>query len=267
MKLGYQAVYDSNFFDAIDYASNNGFDFVSFDLNVPKFYIDNLTKEELWEIKAFAEKKRVGLAFHAPGDNISLFSDYPCIRDGILKHFAKIIKAAELLNASHVTVHPGSYPALRKARAKEDDFSKEYSDYFSKVLYDNLFYLAQVSKSVKVCVENFNFTAITMNVLEELFNDTALFLTWDIAKTYDRYVNCNEIVEDFMLRHKDKVEEIHVHDMIKDKKSHETVGSGDLDFFRYAEVFKEGNKYITIEVRPREEAKISRDRLIEVLER
>lgn len=267
MKLGYQAVYDLDFFDAIDYASDNGFDFISFDLNVPKFYIDNLTKEELLKIKVFAERKRVGLAFHAPGDNISLFSDYPCIRDGILKHFTKIIKAAELLNASHVTVHPGSYPALRKARAKEDDFSKEYSDYFSKVLYKNLLYLSKVSQSVKVCVENFNFATITMNVLEELFKENTIFLTWDIAKTYDRYVNCNEVVEGFMFKHRDKIKEIHVHDMIKDKKSHETVGSGDLDFSRYVEVFKGENKYVTIEVRPREEAKISRDRLIEILKR
>lgn len=77
MKLGYQAVYDSNFFDAIDYASSNGVDFVSFDLNVPKFYIDSLSNEELETIKEYAEKRKVGLAFHAPGDNISLFSDYP----------------------------------------------------------------------------------------------------------------------------------------------------------------------------------------------
>lgn len=266
MKLGYQAVYDLNFFDAIDYANSNGFDFVSFDLNVPKFYIDNLSKEELENIKIYAEKKGVGLAFHAPGDNISLFSDYLSIREGILNHFAKIIKAAEFLNASHVTVHSGSYPTLKKVRAREDDFSKEYSYYFSNILYENLLYLSKVSKNVKVCVENFNFTTITMNVLEKLFSDTTLFLTWDIAKTYDKDANCNKVVEEFMYKHRNKIKEIHVHDMIKGKKSHETVGSGDLDFFRYDNIFREDDKYVTIEVRPREEAKISKDKLIEILE-
>jgi len=49
MKTGYHAVYENNFFEAIDYAKN----------------------------------KSVDITFHAPGDNVSLFCDYPLIRDGI----------------------------------------------------------------------------------------------------------------------------------------------------------------------------------------
>lgn len=57
MIIGYQVVYDLSFFDAIDYAKANDFDFVSFDLNVPRFYIDQLSQKELEEIREYSEKK------------------------------------------------------------------------------------------------------------------------------------------------------------------------------------------------------------------
>lgn len=267
MILGYQAVYDSSFFEAIDYASANHFDYVSFDLNVPRFYIDKLKEEEIKTIRDYSKQKGVKLAFHAPGDNISLFSDYPAIREGILNHFTKIIKVAEKLNARHVTIHPGSYPALKKVKTKEDEFSKEYAKYFSQVLYENLYELAKVSTNVLICVENFNLTEITMEAISRLLQnkDIPIFLTWDIAKTYDGQLNCNYSVQDFMYKYKDKIREIHAHDMIKGFKSHETIGTGDLDFTQYREIFMQHDIAITIEVRPREEALISRDNLIKIL--
>ena len=51
MTFGYQAVYDHDFLDAIDYAAANRFDYVSFDLNVPRFYIDRLDRAERERIR------------------------------------------------------------------------------------------------------------------------------------------------------------------------------------------------------------------------
>ena len=47
IKIGYQAVYDNLYLDALKYAKKNKFDYVQFDLNVPKFYLENLEKNEL----------------------------------------------------------------------------------------------------------------------------------------------------------------------------------------------------------------------------
>ena len=41
MKTRYHAVYPSNFYKGIDDACKNGFDFVQFDLGVPRFFVDN----------------------------------------------------------------------------------------------------------------------------------------------------------------------------------------------------------------------------------
>lgn len=265
MIIGYQAVYDLSYIDAIDYAKKNKFDFVSFDLNVPRFYIDQLTHKQLKEIREYSEKNEIAIAFHAPGDNISLFTDYPSIRNGILEHFTKIINAAEALNARHITLHPGIYPSLKKAYSKEDDFSKEYEEYFSRVIYENVLYLQEVSKNTMLCLENYNLTEITMNALDSILKDANLFLTWDIAKTYDSKLNCNAKVEEYMFKNKNRIKEIHIHDIIKDFRSHQRVGSGGINFKKYHEILNQSDIAITIEVRPREEALISRENLMQIL--
>ena len=266
MLFGYQAVYDSNWFDAIEYAGNNSFDYVSFDLNVPHFYIDNLDRNELDRIRKYANETGVRLAFHMPGDNISLFSDYPAIRKGILEHFTSIIDAAEYLNARHITIHPGIYPSLKQVNKCEDDFIAQYQDYFSDVLYENLLHLANRTRNVLLCIENFHFTALTRNTVEKVLSESErLFLTWDIAKTYDKNVEIDEAVEDYMHEHIDRLREIHIHDIIKGFRSHQIVGDGDIDFQKYSRVMKHPNVAITTEVRPREAAAISRDRLLSLL--
>lgn len=261
MQFGYQAVYDASFFDAIGYAKDNRFDYVSFDLNVPRFYIDDLSGDELGRIRGCAEAAGVGLAFHTPGDNISLYSDYPSIRSGIIEHFSRIIAAAESLGARHVTVHPGIHPSLKQVRTHEDDFIKEYESYFGAVLRENLLRLADHANDVLVCVENFHFTQITMRVIEGVLNECdRIFLTWDIAKTTD------DSVETFMRRWEHRIREVHAHDIIRGlDRSHQTIGDGYLDFRPCADLIARPDVATTIEVRPREAATISRDRLIEIL--
>ncbi len=263
MKFGYQAVYDRDFFDAIGYAAANRFDYVSFDLNVPRFYVDRMADSDLDRLRRATERAGVGLAFHAPGDNVSLFSDYPAIREGIVKHFGRIIAAAEQLGARHVVVHPGIYPSFKQANKKEDDFSREYHDYFSTVLHENLLHLAGLTKNVLLCVENFRFTSLTRSAVERAMADSErVFLTWDIAKTYDNEIRLDAAGEEFMWRHAARVREVHAHDITKGFKSHQVVGDGGIDFSRYTALFQRKDVAVTIEVRPREAAKVSRDRLV-----
>jgi sugar phosphate isomerase/epimerase len=260
--FGYQAVYDRDFLDAIEYAAANRFDYVSFDLNVPRFYIDRMDRAERQRIRRAAEHAGVGLAFHAPGDNVSLFSDYPSIRKGILEHFSAIIAAAEQLGACHVVVHPGICPSFKQANKKEDDFSREYHDYFGTILYENVLHLANQTRKVLLCVENHQFTPLTRGVVERLLADSdRVFLTWDIAKTYDNELRLDPAVEEFMWRHAARIREVHAHDITKGFKSHQVIGDGGIDFARYAALFQRADVAVTMEVRPREAATVSRDRL------
>ena len=84
MKTGYNAVYAKDFCDGIGAAVKNRFDFVQFKLGVPELFLDRISIAALNDIRACAEDKGIEITFHAPGDNVSLFSDYPIIRRGIL---------------------------------------------------------------------------------------------------------------------------------------------------------------------------------------
>jgi len=265
MIIGYQAVFDKDFYQAIDYASNNIYDYISFDLNVPRFQIDRFDRQTLGNIREYSQQKNIGIAFHAPGDNISLFSDYPSIRSGIIEYYKQMISAAELLNTRHITIHAGIYPSFKKAAASDDDFLIEHSSYFHQVLYENLAEICSFSKDILICIENFEFSDFTRGILDSAFGKIPLFLTWDIAKTYDRQMNLNQEVEEFMYKHIERIREVHLHDLKKDFHGHQTVGTGDIDFKRYFHLFERPELAITIEVRPREEATISRDKLVEMM--
>lgn len=266
MLFGYQAVYDRDMFDAIDSASENQFDFVSFDLNMPRFYIDQMTRSDLDGKREYAAKKRVAIAFHAPGDNISLYADYPAIRRGILEHFDSIITAAEQIGARHLTLHVGAHPSLKKAGEEDDAFLFEYGEYFATVLYENLMHLAGRTRTVMLCLENFMFTPLTMQAVEKTLRASdRLFLTWDIPKTYDGELRRNASVEEFMVRHASRIREAHVHDFIKGHRQHQIIGQGGIDFAPYAAILRNPEIAVTIEVRPRDAATLSRAALLRVL--
>jgi len=264
MKTGYHAVYSKNYFDGIDDAQKNGFDFVQFDLGVPTYFLNDMSDDVLTEIRKYAESKNVQITFHAPGDNVGLFCDYPIIRKGILDEFTMILEKANKLNARHITFHAGNYSQFKKSGTKTDESN---SSYYEQVLYDNLKHLTDNCGNVLVCMENFQWKEVTHSAIKRLFADgNKLYLTLDIAKLYSDVTATTIIKADYELfvQYKDYIREIHIHDMNKEFKSHQIVGTGNVDF-SLAKQFFNDNVYLNFEVRPVEAAKQSKDILAQLL--
>ena len=232
---GYHAIYPANYYAGIDDAVKYGFNFVQFDLGVPQLFLDEISDSELVQIRNYAETKNVRITFHAPGDNVSLFCDYPLIRQGILDEFSLILEKANKLNARHITLHTGVYPKFMK----HDDTDYTFNlDHYANVLYENLNYLTNRCGDVLVCVENSEIDELKLNVIEK----SDVYLTLDTAKfTDDTY--------DFYVKHRDRIRELHIHDKIKGFRSHQIVGTGVIDFTLFTQ-FINDNVYITHEVRP-----------------
>ena len=260
MKTGYHAVYSKDFFDGINDARKYGFDFVQFDLGVPKFFLNELTNQNLEDISAYANDKGITITFHAPGDNVGLFCDYPIIRKGILDEFSLILEKANKLKARHITFHAGNYSQFKKSGTKKDDSN---TSYYEQVLYDNIKYLTEHCGGVLVCIENFALGDVSRRAIKRLIDDgNPLYLTLDTAKLYSDVTTTAIIEEDFELfiQYKDYIKEMHIHDMNKEYKSHQTVGTGTVDFQLFKQ-FINNNVYLNFEVRPVEAAKISKDNL------
>lgn len=259
---GYHAVYENDFFEGIDNAKKNGFEFVQFDLGVPKFFLDDLSIDDLTKIREYAKEKGVVITFHAPGDNVSLFCDYPLIRTGILNQFKNIIEKANFLGARHITIHAGTYPIFKKSDTKNDDYSSIYKEYYENILYENLKELIISSNKTMICLENYNFNPLTISVAKKLINDGyALYLTLDTAKIYSRNFRINKEVFDFYTDFNDLVREIHIHDRNEQFGSHQVVGTGIVDFSLFREFIQNDNTYINFELRPIESAILAKENL------
>ncbi|MCL2775384.1 MAG: sugar phosphate isomerase/epimerase [Oscillospiraceae bacterium] len=263
MKTGYHAVYSNSFFDGIDDAYKYGFDFVQFELGVSKFFLENLTTSDLKKIKMYAKDKNIEITFHSPGDNVSLFCDPPLIRKGILDECKLILEKANILNARHITFHAGIYSQFKKSGDKQD-----YSNlsYYEDILYENIKFLLSNCGDILICVENYLLNQTIRNVVKKLIDEkTPLFLTLDVAKMY----NGIDIIQDdynLFVEYKDYIREMHIHDRNKEYGSHQTVGTGTVDFKLFQKFYNE-KVYVNFEVRPVELASLSKDNLIKIWER
>jgi len=254
MKTGYHVVYARDYYEGIDDARRHGFDFAQFELGVPSFFLDSLSAAQLRAIRDYAESSGVELTFHAPGDNVSLYADYPCVRRGNLEQFKRILGSANALRARHITVHAGERPAFRQSGGKGDDFSAQFAKHYENVLYENLRELLSCAGDVLVCLENYKLTQAAMQAAQRLIDEgQPLYLTLDTAKFEENH-------SVFYHRNQSAIREMHVHDRNETYGSHQTVGNGNLDFMQFRP-FCGPEVYLNFEVRPVAEAAKSKDAL------
>lgn len=260
MKTGYHAVYEKDYFGAIDHAKENGFEFVQFDLNVPNYYLDGLSDDDLLKIKEYAKNSDVEITFHAPGDNISLYCDYPYVRKGILDQLKMILEKAGRLGARHLTIHAGNYPRFKKSGMKTDEYSLIYRSYYENILYENIKELIECRGAVLICLENDRFDEPAMNAAERLIREGGgLCLTLDTSKMYNKLDQMDGSVSRFMTAYKDHIREMHIHDRNAQFGSHQIFGTGIVDFSLFRDIMIRDDVYLNFEVRPLEAAKISKD--------
>lgn len=220
--------------------------------------------DDLINIRNYAKEKGVVITFHAPGDNVSLFCDYPLIRDGIIRQFKMMIEKANFLEARHITIHAGAYPIFKKSGTRNDDYTMIYNDYYEDILYDNLKDLIISTNKTLICLENYNFNILIMNVAKKLINNGyALYLTLDTAKIYSKNFQINKEVFAFYTKYKDLVREIHIHDSNEQFGSHQIVGTGIVDFSLFREYIQNDSTYLNFEIRPIESAIIAKERLLQ----
>jgi len=253
-RLGYHVVYDDSIIDAIDFSSENGFAFIQIDLAMPKFFPEEYDQSARRELREYAKRKGVDLTLHVSGEDFSLQTLHSGIRFAIMERMKEFIDFAQDIQAIRMTIHPGNVPVFTMPGIGEVPISEQYPDLHKKTLERALRDLSRYTAGkTTLCVENAPFNKIVMDVLNSLIYEEDLFLTWDIAKTYRRDGSLIAEVEDFFLKHLDKVRECHLHD-ITDRGSHEILGRGRIDFIRYLDLLGDLDIDYTIEVRPRERA-------------
>jgi sugar phosphate isomerase/epimerase len=271
-RRAYHVVYDTSLEDAIRYAAANDWNGIVPDIGVPNFSPDRISTDDRARLRSLSQELSIEWGFHAPGDDVSLFSTYPPVREGILRYFKQVINLAREVSVkpTNVVFHAGIPPSFRKAGSEKDDFSDVYAEKYTTTLRENLIELIEHARpNVTIVLENVNWTPIVCDVLQRLF-PTGLKLCLDIPKLFEMNFRMNESDWSIFQQHKSAISVVHIHDSHPVLKSHQILGEGIIDFervLRLLDGLRTKPQYV-FEIRPREAAHqslINLGRLMDIL--
>ncbi len=253
-RFGYHVVYDVDIYDAINFASRHGFGYIVPDLMVPRFFPERFSLQERRRIREFAASKGVSISFHGPSDYLNLGTLYPEVRKGVLDRMKLCLDFARDVGAERFTIHIDP-PFDFVFAGRKGTYLRDHWTLYKSALRQSLVEMAEYSRGeVFVCVENDRLSRIAMEVLEELLPTEKLFLTWDVPKSYAITGEPIVEMENFLMRHLEKVKECHLHDQKPGKYSHDILGAGKIDFSHYLKKLVPQDVHFTLEIRPRENA-------------
>lgn len=266
-RFGYHVVYDFDVYDAINFANSHGFGYIVPDLMIPRFFPECFSQPERLRIREFATSKNVSISFHGPSDYLDLGSLYPEMRGAVLDRMKLCLDFASDIGAERFTIHTKP-PFDFVFAGRKGTYLRNHWSMYKEALRESLVELAEYSRGkVLVCVENDRLSKIAMEVLEELLPTENLFLTWDIPKSHTDAGKPIVKIENFLMRHLEKVRECHLHDQKPGKYSHDILGKGKINFSRFLNLLAPQDVHFTLEIRPRQDALKSLKILKDMLEK
>jgi sugar phosphate isomerase/epimerase len=253
-RFGYHVVYDVDIYDALSFASRNGFGYIVPDLMIPRFFPERYSQSDRRRIREAAQSRNVSISFHAPSDHLNVGSVYPEVREAVVNRMKLCMDFANDVGARRFTIHIDR-PYDFVLAGREGTFLKDHWTTYKRAIKEGLLELiASAPKDLLICVENDQLSKITIEALEELISTAKLFLTWDIPKSHTADGKPIDEVENFFMHHLKRVRECHIHDQRLGKHSHDVVGAGEINFHKYLRILLPKEVHFTIEVRPRQDA-------------
>ncbi len=254
----FHVVYDVSLDDALQYASKNDWTGIVPDFSVPRFSPERISPRERKGLLELSETLELEWGFHAPGDDVSLFTTYPQIRDAIVGYFKQAIDFAREVSSgrTNLVIHSGHPPKFKRAGEKEDAFLSENHAVFENAFLENVLSLVEYARpDVDIVLENQGWDALVRHAIPSLIAG-GMRLCLDIPKLHDS--NLEIIHPDLRLfqQFSESIEVVHVHDTIPGLGSHQVVGSGSISFSPALELLAgiEHPLQYVFETRPREAA-------------
>ncbi len=265
-RFGYHVVYDNDICDAISFAHRHRIGYVVPDLMVPRFFPERYSQSERRRIREFAESNGVSISFHGPSDYLNLGSLYQKVRKAVLDRMKLCLDFARDVAAQRFTIHIDP-PFDFVFAGRKGTYLKNHWRIYKDALKQSLSELIEYSRGdVIVCVENDRLDELAMEVLEELLPTEKLFLTWDIPKSHTDLGDPIVEMENFLIRHLERVRECHLHDQKPGEYSHDMIGVGKINFSRHLNILAPQDVHFTLEIRPRENALESLKTIKDMLE-
>ena len=254
-KVTYHAVYDNSIIDALEYAHEAGFAGVQIAVEAPHLSFERLSVHDCIEIADYCAEHQLSVSLHGPDDVASLFGSSQYLVEGIFGYFDALFRFAEEIGSKLITIHLGSPVRFGTDTEPRLEFAADDRVLYREALANNLLRLIDAAEGRFVlCVENYKLDPLIFDILAPHLESGALFLCWDLAKTYRGGARPDDELEAYFWQNISRVRQVHLHD-IRDGHSHCVIGTGHIDFMRFLPPLAQADVLeYCIEVRPREKA-------------
>lgn len=257
-RRAFHVIYDKSLDDALEYASKSDWTGIVPDIGVPQFSPEKMSQKSRKHLHELSASLGIEWGFHAPGDDISLYTTYAPIRSAIIVYFKEVIDLARDLSntMTNVVIHSGKPPSFRKSGETKDSYLDENFSIYETTLFENLLALIEYAKpDVNIVLENNGWTPLIRYSIPSLIA-RGLRLCLDIPKLYDTSLQLR--TDDWRLfqQFSETIEVVHIHDYIPEMGSHQLLGSGMIDLSKSLSLLSkmEHPPQYVFEVRPREAA-------------
>ncbi|MBR3767636.1 MAG: sugar phosphate isomerase/epimerase [Clostridia bacterium] len=219
-----------------------GLDFIELNMNMPQYQLQKIDADYF---RSIAEKHGIYYTIHLDENlNVCDFNSY--VAEAYRKTVADTIEIAKQLNIKVLNMHMAKGVYFTLPDRKVLLFS-EYKEQYLKSIADfrDMCEIAIGENDIKICIENCDgYEDFQKEAIELLLKSKVFALTFDVGHNH----GAGGTDEKFILKHKDRLKHIHLHDA-QDSKNHLALGIGEMDIEKYLSLAKELNCRVVLETK------------------
>lgn len=220
--------------------------FIELNMNLPQYQLEQL--ENVDYLIEMMDKYKIFYTIHLD-ENLNICDFNHLVSNAYMETVERTLEVAKKLEIPVINMHVnhGVYFTLPDQKVH---LYEQYNDiYMEKMLrFRNMCETIINNSNIRICIENTDgYWNYEKEAIEMLLQSDAFALTWDIGHSSA----CNNVDEEFILNHEDKLQHFHIHDGIN-KSDHMTLGAGVINLKQRLKIAKEHRCRCVIETKTAE---------------
>ena len=217
-------------------------DFIELNMNLPQYQLDKI---DVKFFKSIADKYGIYYTIHLD-ENLNVCDFNPYVAEAYIKTVADTIKIAKQLDIKVLNMHMAKGVYFTLPDRKVLLFSEYKMQYLKSIIeFRDVCESAIGDADIKICIENCDgYEDCQKEAIEILLESNVFALTFDVGHNH----GIGGTDEDFIMKHKDRLQHIHLHDA-QGRKNHLALGTGEIDIEKYLNLTKEQNCRVVLETK------------------
>lgn len=222
--------------------TESGLDFIELNMNLPTFQLNRIDADYC---RSVAEKYGIYYTIHLD-ENLNVCDFNPYVAQAYIKTVAETIELAKSLNIKVLNMHLAKGVYFTLPDKKVLLFSEYKEQYFKSIVEFRCMCESAIGEAdIKICIENCDgYEDFQKEAIELLLESGVFALTFDVGHNH----GIGGADEDFIMKHKDRLHHIHLHDALG-RKNHLALGTGETDIGKYINLAKAQNCRVVLETK------------------